>query len=134
MIIAAKCRAPAHPQGLTRQMASISRHGVKQRQGKVLTSREMVLEKQTDCFLLAEGFELLFLDVQVHDLNETLCLGLLEHQLPPLLFGAVHLLSNPEKRIIMIRGVFAPPFSEVLDVCWSSPGAVCGRRIVCGYA
>ena len=97
--------------------------------------------KQADCSLLAEGFELFLLDVQVRDLNETLRLGLLEHQIPPLLVGAVHLLADPEKlgrRIVKIQrcvriAIALKPSDKILEMRWNSSGAVCRRRLVHAY-
>jgi hypothetical protein len=97
--------------------------------------------KQADCSLLAEGFELLLLEVQVCDLNETLPLGLLEHQIPPLLVGAVHLLANPEKLgccIVKIQrcvhvAIVLKPSDKMLEMRWNSSGAVCRRWLVHGY-
>lgn len=95
--------------------------------------------KQANCSLLAEGFELL-LEVQVRDPNETLRLGLLEHRVPPILFGAIYLLANPEKIGHRIgktqRGVRATialkPSDEMLEILWGNSGAACRRRHVRG--
>ena len=91
--------------------------------------------KQADRSLLAEGFELLFLDVRVRQLNQTLRLGLLEHQIPPLLFvaaTAVYLLANPEKFgqcIVNIQScvraaIALKPSDERLEMCWSRSRAL----------
>ena len=97
--------------------------------------------KQSDCSLLAEGFERLLLDVQVRNLNKTFRLGLLEHRIPPMLFATVYPFAKPEKlghRIVKIQrcvhaAIALKPSDEMLEMRWSSSGAVCRRWLVRGY-
>lgn len=87
--------------------------------------------KQADCSLLAEGTELLVIDFQVRELNETFRLGLLDDQLPPLHSDAACLHVNLEviglhifKIQIFRAAIVLKPVDEILEMCWNRSGVI----------